>query len=112
MEHFIVSQAGIDTAQLQTLAEQFIRSLDPQQHLNRGQLEEMGSALEEDRSLKWFLNALALATKERLNTDHLPIYRVQNIMSVMQKASFEATIFNQNNRLFVESLYYRLLEVV
>jgi DNA polymerase-3 subunit gamma/tau len=112
VEHFIVSQAGIDTAQLQTLAEQFIRSLDPQQHLNRGQLEEMGSALEEDRSLKWFLNALALATKERLNTDHLPIYRVQNIMSVMQKASFEATIFNQNNRLFVESLYYRLLEVV
>lgn len=110
LEQFYLEGGGMDLQKNRQIASMIFSSVQSNRYISLGDLQQLLSNVDDMDSyeyvLRSFLDQLSLELEEgNLATDLA--YKLSNLVS----SSFsEGQLYNQNGRLMLESLYYRLME--
>ena len=80
-------------------------------NLMRQELEEIGGTVDEVEQLEYFFKEFEKSLKEFYYNNLLDSYKVDKLIKEVRESYNNALVFNQNGRLLVEALYYRLVEI-
>lgn len=110
VEQFMLHQSGIDTNHLTSLAHTFVESVVSKKSMKRSQLEEYGSYIGEEGQFLYFMKEMKKELQTLFLSQRLSLHESRKISEISDAIYQKATLFNQNNQLLFESLYYRLAE--
>lgn len=110
LEQFYLEGGGMDLQKNRQIAGMLYSSVQSRRYLSLTDLQQLLANVEEMDSyeyvLRAFLDLLTVALEERtLSAD--PAYRLS---SLVNNSFSESQLFNQNGRLMLEALYYRMME--
>jgi len=112
LEHCILSKAGIPCEEITKQAQKIIESLCTMTSLASLELDSIIEIIDEPARLEYFLRQFQQGVREQFLLGKISYHAAHSFIQFASEAAHKAGIFNQNRRLLVESLYYRLQEVV
>jgi DNA polymerase III delta prime subunit len=109
LEEFILERGNIATKELKTAATQFCSAIVNKTDLKREELEAISALVDEAVSLKYFLDELIIRLGDFFKNGKISMSVAQRYSLVTKESVNKALVYNQNSRLLIDSLYYRLM---
>ncbi|RFU93850.1 hypothetical protein DYP60_12785 [Sphaerochaeta halotolerans] len=105
LESFFLEGGGMDLSRATQIAETLVSSIQEQRYLQSSEFAALLKELDEMQGYEFVLKAmLALLAKV------MPSRALLKLSSLVNTTYNTAQLYNQNNRLMLESLYYRMME--
>ncbi len=112
LEEFMLRKAHIPCNELKEIARQYAESTLKREVLSREALDRIISELDEPVRLEYFLNQFQQHVRDHFIAGRCARRTAAGLMNIASESAHLAFVFNQNRKLLVESLHYRLQEVV
>jgi DNA polymerase-3 subunit gamma/tau len=112
VEQFMLEKASVPCKDLENLAQRYADSVLDHTPFDRSELDSLCSELDEPVRLEYFLTQFQEAVRARFLGGNCSTSVVSTLLEISGSFAQKAFIFNQNGKVLVESLYYRLREVV
>lgn len=112
LQQFMLEQARVPCADIRRHAQLFADRLLSHQDLERTELDEITADVDEAVRLEYFLDQFQQRIHHRFANGGCESAYAARLLSTAGSAAREAHVFNQNRKLLVERLYYRLQEVL
>ena len=112
IEEFMLEKAAVPCKEISASAERYVDSICNRTELAREELDLMCNELDEAVRLEYFLKQLQKSVQRRFSAKTCTHAFAQQLIQISGEFSQKAFIFNQNGKVLIESLYYRLREVV
>lgn len=112
VEQFMLEKASVPCKELENLAQRYADSVLDHTPFDRSELDSLCSELDEPVRLEYFLTQFQEAVRARFLGGNCSTSVVSTLLEISGSFAQKAFIFNQNGKVLVESLYYRLREVV
>ncbi|MBO8443674.1 MAG: hypothetical protein IAC42_07985 [Spirochaetes bacterium] len=105
LEDFFHTASGLDIAQLDAFAEDFVHSIVVKgQGLSAQELDSLCSFLELYDCHDLFLDRLGAIVEDGLVVSKIPARRAQRLLSHLSHCSREAQVYSQNRRIMMENI--------
>lgn len=111
IEQFMLMQAGIPCDELDQLARRFAEAGVHGEPLERQELDRMFAELDEPVRLEYFLQEFQAFVRKLFLSGSVTEKVASRLVRIAGEAALQGSVFNQNGKLMVESLHYRLMEV-
>jgi len=109
LEEFILERGNVATKELKNAATQFCNAIVNKTDLKREELEAISSLVDETVSLKYFLDELIISLGDLFKNGKISMSVAQRYSNFTKESVNKALVYNQNSRLLIDSLYYRLM---
>ncbi|NCC65521.1 MAG: DNA polymerase III subunit delta' [Spirochaetia bacterium] len=110
LETFYLEQGGMDLVKNQEMAEMVCNSMFQKQYLQSSQLFTILQNVEDMQSYEYFLKQVLVIVGNALHQNRLSCKQAQAYAMLINNSYSESLMFNQNGKLMLESLYYRMME--
>lgn len=110
LHHYILERSGIPCQHLTKQAQEFLERLINRTVFSHTELTDLCGELDEQVSLEYFFDELLTAVRQKFLQGMLTAKDSSRLVKITGEAKGKATIFNQNKKLLIESLHYRLQE--
>jgi DNA polymerase-3 subunit gamma/tau len=110
LQHFFLQEGGMDVQKIGDLAKLFALSVRDGRYLEGPQLSEMLSEIERSDSMEYVLKAVLEQFGIYLAEQTLPSEKAARLSALVNDAYQSSRLYNQNGRLMLEALYYRMME--
>ncbi|MGI6466384.1 MAG: hypothetical protein ACOXZZ_02155 [Sphaerochaetaceae bacterium] len=111
LEEFFLERGKVDFNAIKKAAQTLSSAVVNKKNLMRQELEEIGGTVDEVEQLEYFFKEFEKSLKEFYYNNLLDSYKVDKLIKEVRESYNNALVFNQNGRLLVEALYYRLVEI-
>ncbi|MFA5513400.1 MAG: hypothetical protein WDA17_00595 [Sphaerochaetaceae bacterium] len=111
LEEFFLDRAKIPYRQINENANTFIKSIITKKNLDRKALEQLSLNLDDEEQLEYFFKKSEDSLYNFYYNNKISPTKVSSIGSIIKEGLQKALTFNQNGRILVETIYYRLLDM-
>lgn len=112
VEEFLLTKASVPCGTITEAALELVESLFNHVPVSNESLGRMCGELDDATSLEYFLKKFQMGINKRCTGGKCTVGTARIMMGIVDEGARKAFVFNQNGKLLVESLYYRLREVV
>jgi len=112
LEEFLLMHAQIPCEEIKSSAHQYAESILSGAPLSREALDRIVGELDEPVRLEYFLNQFQTLVRQAFMTGRCARATAAGMLHIASEKAMIGYIFNQNRKLLIESLYYRLQEVI
>ncbi len=112
IEEFMLEKASVPCKEISASAERYVDSICNHSELGREELDVMCTELDEAVRLEYFLKQILQSVQRRFSAKTCSHAVAQQLIQITGEFSQKAFVFNQNGKVLIESLYYRLREVI
>lgn len=112
VDEFIYAKAGLPITELTQGAGEFVSSIQTHTPLDCASLYGILKLLDSHLALTYFLEKVEDALKEQLIENRMSAKRVKKIQQHLNESTLKARVFNQQIPVLIETLYYRLVEIL
>jgi DNA polymerase III gamma/tau subunit len=109
IEQFVLSKADIPLQEIQAAAESFISSIISRQPLNSIQLGQVCTLVDEKNHLNYFISMVESKLSSLQKEKKISTNQVIAMYKIMNESFQKAEVYNQQRKVLVEMIYYRLL---
>jgi len=110
LEQYVLERSGVDCALLSAQAKRFAESVMSVKPMDRGELDKICGELDGQTRLEYFLKEFQAVVRQKFFSGSIDASLASRVVAVTDDAYWKASLFNQNWKLLVESIYYRLQE--
>jgi DNA polymerase III delta prime subunit len=110
IEEFFLDKAKVPYRQIKENANIFIESIILKKSLSRESLEQISLNLDQQQQLEYFFKESENSLGNFYYNNEIPVSQIKSISSTLKESLKNALTFNQNERLLIESIYYRLMD--
>ncbi|MGD1833225.1 MAG: hypothetical protein ACPKOP_07745 [Sphaerochaetaceae bacterium] len=110
IEQFVLFKAGLPLEQIEKTSRDYIGSIISKNALNSRQLGDICTLVDEKNHLDYFISMVDKNLSSHLNKGNVTVNDVIRIQTAMNETFQKGELFNQQRKVLVEMLYYRLLE--
>ncbi|MDD3365823.1 MAG: hypothetical protein PHS67_01000, partial [Sphaerochaetaceae bacterium] len=108
--HYILERSGIPCQRLTKQAQEFLERIGSHVVLSHKELSALCEEFDEQVSLEYFFDEFLTAVRQKYLQGEFTAKESSRLAKIAGEAKGKATLFNQNKKLLVESLHYRLQE--
>ena len=108
--HYILERSGIPCQRLTKQAQEFLERIGSHVVLSHKELSALCEEFDEQVSLEYFFDEFLTAVRQKYLQGEFTAKESSRLAKIVGEAKGKATLFNQNKKLLVESLHYRLQE--
>ncbi|MBZ4673746.1 MAG: hypothetical protein JG773_717, partial [Spirochaeta sp.] len=105
LESFFLEGGGMDLARATRIAELFVASVQERRYLQSSEIASLLKEIDDMQGYEFVLKAM-LESLRRV----MPPRSLLALSSLVNTTYNRAQLYNQNNRLMLESLYYQMME--
>ncbi len=111
LESFFLQGGGLDLARHSEIVALLLNSLINKTYLKEDQLNDLLSFIDEQGSYEYVLKRLLASLASLLAKGDVSWQRAQAFSVLVSESYSSATLYNQNKRLMLQALYFKLMEV-
>ena len=112
VEQFMLQKALVPCREIEEMTKRYADGILGPTPMDREELDTLCGELDDAVRLEYFLKQFQEAVRSRFLAGNCSAHAVSTLLEISGSFAQRAFIFNQNGKVLVESLYYRLREVV
>lgn len=112
IDEYVYAKAGIGIKELEIGAKEVVDSIQRGTQLESSHFYAILTLVDSPLALSYFLEKVEVALKEQLMSNNISAKRVSKIQKHLNESCTKAKVFNQQPSVLLETLYYRLVDIL
>ncbi len=112
LESYFLSGGGVDSAQASRLARQFLDGVSGKTRYSLEDLAGFASWVDETGQISYVFRLILQELEQVYLQEKISSEKAKGVSDIMGETLNQAMVYNQNHRLAIEGMYYRLMEKI